>query len=47
MLADLDPGQVSGLKAAIANARAYSANVIEILRRNETPMRAGAVTEIA
>lgn len=46
-LADLDPGQVSGLKAAIANARAYSANVIEILRRNDTPMRADAMTEIA
>lgn len=46
-LADLDPSQVSGLKAAIANARAYSANVIEILRRNDTPMRADVVTEIA
>lgn len=45
-LAGLDPSQVSGLKAAAANARAYSANVIEILRQSEAA-RTRAETELA
>jgi len=46
-LSELDATQVSGLKAAVANARAYSADVIALLREAETASRAGQPVELA
>lgn len=45
-LAGLDPAQVSGRKAAITNARAYSAEIIALLRRAE-PETAATAMELA
>ena len=40
-LEDLDPKEVSGVDKAIANARAYAAAVIEMLRANQAASGAG------
>lgn len=46
-LSGLDPAQVSGRKAAIANARAYSAEIIALLRRSSEPETAATAMELA